>query len=933
MAFVTSPDGDGFETEHVRLAALPASSVGASHAGWWAAYSAELASSGIGERSRRVIEADAGHIVEQGILGAGAAGGDRWPEGRCRTGAVMGAVQSGKTASMIGVAAMALDAGVDAVVVLGGTRTALWLQTADRIFGQLDVLPGRSSRRLALPSPASLSAGVPDPGSAYSVTRQQAARATERRRPLIAVVMKNVAHLAEMSRTLHEELYPAAAETGRPFHLLVIDDEADDSSVVDVEAADPSQARQVPRRIRDLWESRHRPGETAAPHLYATYLAYTATPQAAFLQDPDNPLAPRDFFASLRTPGPEGDWERRTATYRVPEGARSWYTGGEIYYRTLARVPVCITPDPADDPQERLIDTVRGYLVASAVRVLRAPDRAGPAAARSLSFGSAESARAGVVGPMSMLVHPSSAKAQHFDSAASILAWAAGLDRDAGRDLLDSGVRSLPVEGIWDDLTARTDDWRRWLDDYRRSADVVADAMETSRAFVPEPEDWDAVARTILDEVVPGTTLAVINSDSNADDRPHFSPAPVREGTWRAAPNLSTIFVSGNVMSRGLTLEGLTTTYFSRRSDEPLADTQMQMQRWFGYRGAYIDLCRVVLAEDQLRLFERYHENDEALRREVIAAMAAEPGSRPPLAVLQGTRFLATGKIANLRSAPLWPGAKPFVRRLNPPGADADNLELVAGLFRSDDLLLVPPSSGRQGVVLQRHLELLEAADLLDALTYQDHGPGRFGPEAERWASVEHQADIGPADPEWPLYRPPVEVAQGNVLGTSSPYWIAAYLRLWSAALERRIPGMVTTDDFPVPWTLVDLEVKRREQPRFSIGLRFGDVDALSDGPLATLRVPVHPMRRAVRDDEVQSGWGARGVGAAGIRGDEFFDLRARGVDLSSVTDGPRRPGSNGQLLFHVIHRDEGGASLALGVVLPLGGPDNVQAVRPGAAP
>jgi hypothetical protein len=56
-------------------------------------------------------------------------------------------------------------------------------------------------------------------------------------------------------------------------------------------------------------------------------------------------------------------------------------------------------------------------------------------------------------------------------------------------------------------------------------------------------------------------------------------------------------------MARGLTLEGMTTALFQRSSANPLADTQMQMQRWFGYRGSYIELCRVFASSDQLSLF------------------------------------------------------------------------------------------------------------------------------------------------------------------------------------------------------------------------------------------------------------------------------------------------------------------------------------------
>ena len=44
-------------------------------------------------------------------------------------------------------------------------------------------------------------------------------------------------------------------------------------------------------------------------------------------------------------------------------------------------------------------------------------------------------------------------------------------------------------------------------------------------------------------------------------------------------------------MSRGLTLEGLTVTWFLRNT--MMYDTLMQMGRWFGYRGNYEDLCRI----------------------------------------------------------------------------------------------------------------------------------------------------------------------------------------------------------------------------------------------------------------------------------------------------------------------------------------------------
>jgi hypothetical protein len=75
---------------------------------------------------------------------------------------------------------------------------------------------------------------------------------------------------------------------------------------------------------------------------------------------------------------------------------------------------------------------------------------------------------------------------------------------------------------------------------------------------------------------------------------------------------LSVIAVGGDKLSRGLTLEGLSVSYYLRSSR--MYDTLMQMGRWFGYRSGYIDLCRlftsrglnewfchISLASDELR--------------------------------------------------------------------------------------------------------------------------------------------------------------------------------------------------------------------------------------------------------------------------------------------------------------------------------------------
>lgn len=905
---------------------------------WWSNYAHVLAESGISSTSLKVIDADSDYIVEECVLRGGVSQLDGWPESRERSGIVMGAVQSGKTASMLAVIAKALDRGVNAAVILAGTRTTLWLQTLARTAQQLDTWDSAWSRRILIPSRAILLNGGPaaDLETLYALQKPRVKKALENRIPIIAVVMKNVFHLERASMTLHKTVYPLASNRSSPFHLLVIDDEADDSSILDAVAearagTSNSETKQVPRRIADLWETRLTPGETSHSNLYATYVAYTATPQANFLQDPQNPLAARDFAVSLRTPGPDGSPDARSSSYRDPTGLRAWYMGGGMFYKTLSSVPLCRTDDSDEDI---LGNALRCFLVGSAVRLWRDPDRIGPATAPTESYSTASEATEGFSHVTSMLIHPSSGKDDHFDMAARVLAWADGSGPSEARVWLDRGQRELDVDGIERQLREEPEKWQYWIEEFSRAAEICQNELSLpTRARVPDLSEWSEIRRLILEEVVPGTRLAVINSDEAADDRPDFEPRRQDSGGWGPPPNHSTIFVSGNVMARGLTLEGLTTTLFTRASDTPLADTQTQMQRWFGYRGRFIELCRVFLTSHQLDLFSRYHEADEALRRDILSAMNAPGGAAHALTVLQGYNFAATGKIANLRSSSLWPGATPFVRHMNTPDEDTTNAETVATYFRDKGFSVVQTRDGHElGLVLEEDLDLLSTADLLDKCRYAAHGPGTRGPEAARWSSVSNHLNLLSADAAFPLYRAP-GIGGGVDLANDSPYWIAAYLRLWHACLARNVPGFTTTDPPYGPWSLVDLGKRAESRPRFRIGLRFGSGPEVT-GPLAAIGYPVRSLRREVTSaGSLASAWGARGAAtqrdfASRYPGDEYFDYfaRAETVPTSTSWGRARPPGEPGLLLFHPIDRGDTRCSLALGMSIPLGGPDQVAA-------
>ncbi len=85
-------------------------------------------------------------------------------------------------------------------------------------------------------------------------------------------------------------------------------------------------------------------------------------------------------------------------------------------------------------------------------------------------------------------------------------------------------------------------------------------------------------------------------------------------------------------------------------------------------------------------------------------------------------------------------------------------------------------------------------------------------------------------------------------------------------------------------------------------------------------------MARGTNEGSLAATWGARGAGLAGIVGDDQFDTFATGETLQLTATGARQAGSHGLILFHLVDRGEGRASLAVGLNIPLGGPDHVQA-------
>ena len=89
---------------------------------------------------------------------------------------------------------------------------------------------------------------------------------------------------------------------------------------------------------------------------------------------------------------------------------------------------------------------------------------------------------------------------------------------------------------------------------------------------------------------------------------------------------LSIIAVGGNRLSRGITLEGLSISYFQRTTR--MYDSLMQMGRWFGYRPGYVDLCRLYSSEEIFSWFEYINIATEEMRNDFDEMMQI-PNQRP----------------------------------------------------------------------------------------------------------------------------------------------------------------------------------------------------------------------------------------------------------------------------------------------------------------
>lgn len=527
-------------------------------------------------------------------------------------GLVVGYVQSGKTANYTAVAARAADAGYRMVIVLSGIHDSLRNQTQRRLERELVHCPV-SSDATELDQPwLTLTSSTEDfKGPALELLDQQAT--------FLAIVKKNTSVLQKLDGWLAE-----AGPRLDSIPLLIIDDEADqasintkgnrpvDAAMEDDEGGEDSGSK--PSLTNDLIRS------ILARAPKASYVAYTATPFANLLINPEAvdrrvgaDLFPKDFVVQL--PRPQG------------------YTGTEELFGVSAqgRRVLNIVP-PGDVAMLKAKRKRQGKEVV--IGLDPAPGLPESLADAVLTFclaGAVRKARGMAGQPNTMLVHVSQLTTDQ-ERVAHALEEQVALWCDAARQGQD--IESLLFAPVWNDMkigmTALPDD-----------AAVLRDAVR----------------------VLQGLIVVRLNSIAGEDLE------------YDTKPGRHIVAVGGNRLSRGLTLEGLTVSYFLRTAS--MCDTLLQMARWYGFRLGYEDLIRIWTTDGIASWFSELALVEQSLRDSIIALARAGRRSdqmairlRAHSKLLLTARNKATTAAANVDS---WSGEHPQTVLL--PLSDASRLQ------------------------------------------------------------------------------------------------------------------------------------------------------------------------------------------------------------------------------------------------------------------
>lgn len=478
-----------------------------------------------------------------------------------RRGMIVGHVQSGKTANFIGVVNKASDAGYKLIIVLAGMLESLRSQTQERIDEGF-IGEDSSKKNSVSKSEKLIGVGHIDPNRfPLTMTDLHSDFKSSQNfqvRNYETATVLVVKKNTSVLRRLRDWLQRNNSDMQGNISDLPLLMIDDEADHASINTNDED---------KDPTAINTRIREILNLFNRKCYLAYTATPFANIFIDPDSQnemleddLFPRDFIISLDPP--------------------SNYVGSEKIFNSADATEINIVRNindiddllplkhPKDYTMPALPDSLKqavcSHIISKAIRILRGQNNK----------------------HHSMLVHLSRYKVVQKSVHSLLLQFKQDLENNIRYHYKYDFAKALSNPYI-------KEVYEVWESDFK---------MHHS--------DWHQIQEKLLESIA-SLQVLLINGDS--DDSLNY-------GDYK--DGLNVIAVGGDRLARGLTLEGLATSYFYRSTS--MYDTLMQMGRWFGYRDGFTDICRIYLTPMTENYFIHISEAVEELRDELKEMFAAK---------------------------------------------------------------------------------------------------------------------------------------------------------------------------------------------------------------------------------------------------------------------------------------------------------------------
>ena len=480
-----------------------------------------------------------------------------------RMGMIVGYVQSGKTTSIESLITMAADHGFNLFIVLSGIIENLREQNLRRL--KKDIEYGKNGNIHWVFSP--------------DLKKEAAHNFLNSDKKVVTVCLKNSKRLQD----LRDWVFDNSEQGLKNTKILLIDDEADQASL-NTKDVNSNERSKINALITELINNK----KVKAMN----YVGYTATPYGNFL----NEMAtyPKDFIytlpKSIKYIGAEEIFGKPdTEDEFISDGLnikRPILTSNDVEFDELEMIRNIEKGESKELPNS-LQDAICWFIITASIFRIK-----------------------GRIEPVSMLIHTNRKVDTHYKMYSAIKEW---LEEQNINEFIKR------CKSVYDEVSISKEDFYRVMEDYPMEVKDIPkfDLLEEERkCFLSERPKFLEIDNTAKIHYNKGLNMVVDNCNINSYTN-EYEYARLAYPKEEDNVDFSTAFIIivGNTLSRGLTIEGLTTTYFCRQTGQ--MDTLMQMGRWFGYRVGYELLPRIWIDKVNLERFQELARVEYELREDL----------------------------------------------------------------------------------------------------------------------------------------------------------------------------------------------------------------------------------------------------------------------------------------------------------------------------